>query len=126
LPLRPRNPNLPSKGNRMIDVQHLTKRYGEKTAVDDLTFTVKPGVVTGFLGPNGAGKSTTMRLMIGLDAPTTGAVTVGGRAYRDFQAPLHEIGALLEPGRCIPAARPITICWRWPRPTASRTRGSMS
>jgi ABC-2 type transport system ATP-binding protein len=80
----------------MIDVQHLTKRYGEKTAVDDLTFTVKPGLVTGFLGPNGAGKSTTMRLIIGLDAPTTGAVTVGGRAYRDFQAPLHEVGALLE------------------------------
>src|SRR5450432_2594463 len=80
----------------MIEAHGLTKRYGDKLAVDDLTFTVKPGLVTGFLGPNGAGKSTTMRLIIGLDAPTTGAVTVGGRAYRDFAAPLHEVGALLE------------------------------
>ena len=64
----------------MIDVQELTKRYGDKTAVDRLSFTVKPGHVTGFLGPNGAGKSTTMRVIIGLDAPTSGTVTVGGRA----------------------------------------------
>jgi len=80
----------------MIDVEHLTKRYGEKTAVDDLTFTVKPGVVTGFLGPNGAGKSTTMRLILGLDAPTGGSVTVNGKHYRDHSAPLHEVGVLLE------------------------------
>ncbi len=80
----------------MIDAQHLTKRYGEKTAVEDLSFTVKPGRVTGFLGPNGAGKSTTMRLILGLDAPTGGTVTVSGKAYRDFPAPLHEVGALLE------------------------------
>ncbi len=80
----------------MIEAHNLTKRYGEKTAVDDLTFTVKPGLVTGFLGPNGSGKSTTMRLIIGLDAPTTGAVTVNGKAYRDFAAPLHEVGVLLE------------------------------
>jgi ABC-2 type transport system ATP-binding protein len=80
----------------MIDAHNLTKRYGEKTAVDDLSFTVKPGIVTGFLGPNGSGKSTTMRLILGLDAPTQGAVTVNGRAYRDFPAPLHQVGVLLE------------------------------
>ena len=80
----------------MIDAQHLSKRYGERLAVDDLTFTVQPGVVTGFLGPNGAGKSTTMRMILGLDAPTSGTVTVNGKAYRDLPAPLHEIGAMLE------------------------------
>jgi ABC-2 type transport system ATP-binding protein len=80
----------------MIDAQHLTKRYGEKTAVDDLSFTVEPGLVTGFLGPNGSGKSTTMRLILGLDAPTRGTVTVGGKAYRDYPAPLQEVGVLLE------------------------------
>ena len=80
----------------MIEANNLTKRYGEKTAVDDLSFTVKPGIVTGFLGPNGSGKSTTMRLILGLDAPTTGSVTVGGKSYREFSAPLHEVGALLE------------------------------
>jgi ABC-2 type transport system ATP-binding protein len=80
----------------MIDASNLTKRYGEKTAVDGLTFTVRPGIITGFLGPNGAGKSTTMRLILGLDAPSAGAVTVAGKAYRDFLAPLHEVGALLE------------------------------
>jgi ABC-2 type transport system ATP-binding protein len=80
----------------MIDAHNLTKRYGDKTAVDDLSFTVEPGVVTGFLGPNGSGKSTTMRLILGLDAPSEGQVTVAGRAYRDFPAPLHEVGVLLE------------------------------
>jgi ABC-2 type transport system ATP-binding protein len=88
----------------MIHVQGLTKRYGDKVAVDDLSFTVKPGRVTGFLGPNGAGKSTTMRLILGLDAPTRGSATVNGRPYRQHVAPLHEVGALLEarsfhPGR---------------------------
>jgi ABC-2 type transport system ATP-binding protein len=80
----------------MIEVEHVTKRYGEKVAVDDLTFQVKPGIVTGFLGPNGAGKSTTMRVILGLDAPTSGSATVSGKAYRDLPAPLHEIGAMLE------------------------------
>jgi ABC-2 type transport system ATP-binding protein len=80
----------------VIDVRGVTKRYGEKLAVDDLTFQVQPGVVTGFLGPNGAGKSTTMRLILGLDAPTAGKVTVNGRAYRELSAPLHEVGAMLE------------------------------
>ena len=80
----------------MIEVQGLSKRYGDRVAVDDLSFTVKPGIVTGFLGPNGAGKSTTMRLILGLDRPSAGWATVNGRAYRDFEAPLHEVGALLE------------------------------
>jgi ABC-2 type transport system ATP-binding protein len=80
----------------MIEAVRLTKRYGEKTAVDGLTFTVKPGVVTGFLGPNGAGKSTTMRMILGLDAPTSGSVTVNGKAYAAHSAPLREVGALLE------------------------------
>jgi ABC-2 type transport system ATP-binding protein len=88
----------------MIEVAGLTKRYGDKLAVDDLTFTVRPGVVTGFLGPNGAGKSTTMRLLLGLDAPTRGSATVNGKPYREHAAPLREVGALLEarsahPGR---------------------------
>jgi ABC-2 type transport system ATP-binding protein len=80
----------------VIDVRDVTKRYGEKLAVDDLTFSVAPGIVTGFLGPNGAGKSTTMRLILGLDAPTSGTVRVNGCAYRELSAPLHEIGAMLE------------------------------
>src|ERR1700682_6535712 len=80
----------------MIDARGLTKRYGEKLAVDDLTFKVNPGIVTGFLGPNGSGKSTTMRLILGIDAPAGGSVTVNGKAYRDHAAPLHEVGVLLE------------------------------
>ncbi|MFD5475238.1 ATP-binding cassette domain-containing protein [Streptomyces sp. NPDC127105] len=88
----------------MIEAQQLTKRYGEKTAVDGLGFTVKQGTVTGFLGPNGAGKSTTMRMIVGLDAPTSGSVTVNGQRYARHRAPLQEVGALLEarsihPGR---------------------------
>jgi ABC-2 type transport system ATP-binding protein len=80
----------------VIDVRGLTKRYGDKLAVDDLTFTVAPGVVTGFLGPNGAGKSTTMRLILGLDRPTSGSATVNGKRYVELSAPLHEVGAMLE------------------------------
>ena len=80
----------------MIEAHGLTKDYGAKRAVDELTFTVKPGIVTGFLGPNGSGKSTTMRLILGLDRPTAGTVTVNGKRYRDFPAPLHEVGTLLE------------------------------
>jgi ABC-2 type transport system ATP-binding protein len=88
----------------MIEITSLVKRYGEKTAVDGLDFTVKPGVVTGFLGPNGAGKSTTMRMIVGLDAPTSGQVLVNGRRYAQHVAPLQEVGTLLEaksihPGR---------------------------
>ena len=80
----------------MIQVSGLTKRYGDKTAVNDLSFTVKPGIVTGFLGPNGAGKSTTMRMIAGLDAPTSGSVLVNGRPYQDARAPMAELGTLLE------------------------------
>ena len=80
----------------MIEVRNLTKDYGDKRAVEDLSFTVEPGIVTGFLGPNGAGKSTTMRLILGLDAPSAGSATVNGKLYRDHPAPLHEVGALLE------------------------------
>ena len=80
----------------MIEVRDLSKLYGEKLAVDHLTFTVRPGMVTGFLGPNGAGKSTAMRMMLGLDRPTTGSVTVNGKAYADHAAPLREVGAILE------------------------------
>ena len=82
--------------NSMIEARNLTKDYGSKRAVDGLSFTVQPGIVTGFLGPNGSGKSTTMRLILGLDAPTRGDVTVNGRHYPDHTAPLHEVGALLE------------------------------
>jgi ABC-2 type transport system ATP-binding protein len=80
----------------MIEASGLTKRYGETTAVNDLSFSVRPGIVTGFLGPNGSGKSTTMRLVLGLDAPTSGDVTVAGKHYAEHPAPLHEVGALLE------------------------------
>ncbi len=80
----------------MIEARQLTKRYGEKVAVEDLTFTVHPGLVTGLLGPNGAGKSTTMRMVIGLDAPTSGSVTVNGRPYVEHREPLRAVGALLE------------------------------
>ncbi|MFC7309354.1 ATP-binding cassette domain-containing protein [Streptomyces monticola] len=88
----------------MIRAHGLTKRYGDKTVVEDLTFEVRPGTVTGFLGPNGAGKSTTMRMLLGLDAPTRGRATIGNRSYAAHPAPLHEVGALLEarsvhPGR---------------------------
>jgi ABC-2 type transport system ATP-binding protein len=88
----------------VIEVTDITKRYGPTVAVRNLTFTVKPGIVTGFLGPNGAGKSTTMRLILGLDAPNSGRALVNGKPYREHAAPLAEVGALLEarsvhPGR---------------------------
>ena len=80
----------------MIEAVNLTKRYGDKVAVDHISFTVAPGTVTGFLGPNGAGKSTTMRMIMGLDKPTTGSIKVNGRPYRFLPAPLREVGALLD------------------------------
>ncbi|MEV0093324.1 ABC transporter ATP-binding protein [Streptomyces sp. NPDC050738] len=80
----------------MIELEGLTKRYGDKTAVDQLSFQVRPGVVTGFLGPNGAGKSTTMRMMLGLDNPTAGSVRIDGKHYRELAEPLKYIGALLD------------------------------
>ena len=80
----------------MIEARGLRKRYGKAVAVDGLTFDIRPGVVTGFLGPNGAGKSTTLRMILGLDRPTEGTVTVAGRAYRELAAPMREVGALLD------------------------------
>ncbi|MGZ4596192.1 MAG: ABC transporter ATP-binding protein [Actinomycetes bacterium] len=80
----------------MITAEHLSKSYGAKKAVDDISFTVAPGKVTGFLGPNGAGKSTTMRMVVGLDRPTAGTVTVNGRPYAEHRSPLTEVGVLLE------------------------------
>jgi ABC-2 type transport system ATP-binding protein len=82
----------------MIEARELTKRYGSTVAVQDLNFDVRAGVVTGFLGPNGAGKSTTMRLMVGLDRPSSGSVRVNGRAYGELRRPLHQVGAVLETG----------------------------
>ncbi|MFI9010912.1 ABC transporter ATP-binding protein [Actinosynnema sp. NPDC053489] len=86
----------------MIEVRGLTRRYGDVLAVDDLSFTVEPGKVTGFLGPNGAGKSTTMRVVLGLDRPTSGTALVNGRPYASFAEPLREVGALLDPGAVHP------------------------
>lgn len=88
----------------MIEARGLTKRYGDTVAVEDLSFQVRPGTVTGFLGPNGSGKSTTMRMIMGLDRPDAGSVTIGDRSYRELRWPLREVGALLEartfhPGR---------------------------
>ncbi|MFJ6987774.1 MULTISPECIES: ABC transporter ATP-binding protein [unclassified Streptomyces] len=80
----------------MIELAGVTKRYGEKVVVDDLTFTVRPGCVTGFLGPNGAGKSTTMRMMLGLDRPAAGTVLIDGRPYAALEEPLRHVGALLD------------------------------
>jgi ABC-2 type transport system ATP-binding protein len=88
----------------VIEAKGLTKHYGDKLAVDQLSFDVRPGVVTGFLGPNGSGKSTTMRMIMGLDLPNAGDATINGRHYHDLPWPMHEVGALLEakaihPGR---------------------------
>ncbi|WP_199434250.1 ATP-binding cassette domain-containing protein [Qaidamihabitans albus] len=87
----------------MITLRALTKRYGEKTVVDDLTFDVEPGRVTGFLGPNGAGKSTTMRMVLGLDRPSGGEALVGGRHYAELRHPVREVGAMLDAGSVHPA-----------------------
>jgi len=86
----------------MIEVRDLCKNYGDKVAVDHLSFTVRPGTVTGFLGPNGAGKSTTMRLILGLDRPTSGIATINGRRYAELEQPLRVVGALLEAGAVHP------------------------
>jgi ABC-2 type transport system ATP-binding protein len=88
-----------------IEAHGLTKRYGRTVAVDDLSFRVEAGRVTGFVGPNGAGKSTTMRLVLGLDAPNAGEARVNGRRYRDLRAPLREVGALLDAGATHPGRR---------------------
>ncbi|HEX6856506.1 MAG TPA: ATP-binding cassette domain-containing protein, partial [Streptosporangiaceae bacterium] len=85
-----------AEGTPMIEAQDLTKRYGSTAAVDRISFTVRPGLVTGFLGPNGAGKSTTMRMIMGLDRPTAGTVRVNGQPYGHLKRPLHQVGAVLE------------------------------
>jgi len=86
----------------MIELAGLTKVFGRTVAVDDLTCSVEPGMVTGFLGPNGAGKTTTMRLILGLDHPTAGTATIDGRAYRELKDPLHTVGALLDASQAHP------------------------
>src|SRR6202035_1663897 len=88
----------------MIEVNGLTKRYGSTTAVDHLSVTVRPGHVTGFLGPNGAGKSTTLRMILGLDRPTSGEVTIGGVPFTSLTRPLRHVGALLD-ATAVPAGR---------------------
>ena len=95
-PRRLLRPRRPVRRRAMIEAHGLVKRYGSTMAVNDLSFSIRPGLVTGFLGPNGAGKTTTMRMILGLDAPTQGSVTVGGRSYRDLPAPMREVGALLD------------------------------
>ncbi len=105
----------------MIKAMGLTKKYGDKVAVDDLSFSVSPGIVTGFLGPNGAGKSTTMRMILGLDAPTAGTVTINGRPFADHIRPLAEVGALLE-ARAIHTGRTARNHLRVMAATASISR----
>lgn len=96
----------------MIQATELTKRFGDTVAVDRLSFTISPGMVTGFLGPNGAGKTTTMRCILGLDRPTSGTVTVGGTDYRDLPAPMRSVGALLD-ARAVDGVRSARAHLRW-------------
>jgi ABC-2 type transport system ATP-binding protein len=109
----------------VIEARSLTKKFGDKAAVENLSFTVPPGVVTGFLGPNGAGKSTTMRMILGLDRPTSGSALVNGHPYDHARRRLNEIGALLDARNVHGAARPMPTCWRWRRATTSREIGLM-
>ncbi|GAA1952236.1 ABC transporter ATP-binding protein [Amycolatopsis minnesotensis] len=96
----------------MIEANSLTKKYGDVKAVDGLSFEIKPGVVTGFLGPNGSGKSTTMRMILGLDAPTEGSAEVNGKSYAGLAAPMHEVGALLD-AKAVDGARSARNHLRW-------------
>jgi ABC-2 type transport system ATP-binding protein len=96
----------------MITAHSLTKRYGATTAVDDLTFEVPPGLVTGFLGPNGSGKSTTMRMIMGLDVPTSGSALIGGKPFEELAWPLHEVAALLD-AKAFHPARTARNHLRW-------------
>jgi energy-coupling factor transporter ATP-binding protein EcfA2 len=118
-----RLPRDPGRCLATIEARGLTKRYGDKVAVDDLSFSIKPGRVTGFLGPNGAGKTTTMRMILGLDRPSAGAVTVNGKPFAGLYSPMREVGALLDakamqgqsscrPSDHAPAEMNVTIPYR--------------
>src|ERR1700682_1159423 len=96
----------------MIELKGLTKLFGQTRAVDDLTCSIEPGVVTGFLGPNGAGKTTTMRMILGLDHPTSGSATIDGRTYRELTNPLRAVGALLDANQVHPN-RSVRAHLRW-------------
>jgi ABC-2 type transport system ATP-binding protein len=100
-----------NEGHTVIEAKGLTKHYGDKVAVDQLSFTVRPGIVTGFLGPNGSGKSTTMRMTMGLDRPEGGDVTINGRHYHDLAWPLREVGALLEAKAIHPGRSAFAHLW---------------
>ena len=98
----------------MIEARGLVKKYGDTVAVGGLTFDVQPGLVTGFLGPNGSGKSTTLRMVLGLDAPTEGTVKVNGRPYNQHRHPLREVGRCSRPTQSTRDAAPTTTYWAWP------------
>ena len=109
----------------MIEAVGLTKRYGSTLAVNDLSFSVRPGVVTGFLGPNGAGKSTTMRMILGLDTPTSGRALIDGAAVRQAAPSAdQELARCWTRTGCIPTAAVVPTCASWPRPVAFRSSGS--
>ena len=101
-----------------IEVRGLCKRFGPVLALDGMSFTVRPGHVTGFVGPNGAGKSTTMRVILGLDAPDAGTALIGGQPYRSLRRPLTHVGALLDAAALQPAGPRATTCCGWPTPRA--------
>ena len=110
----------------MIEARSLTKRYGDKVAVDDLSFSIKPGRVTGFLGPNGAGKTTTMRMILGLDRPSAGAVTVNGKPFAGLYSPMREVGALLDAKAMQGHARPILLPAQRPCPSGNECHNPVS
>lgn len=107
-----------------IEVTGLRKRFGSTVALDGMSFTVRPGQVTGFVGPNGAGKSTTMRVILGLDAADAGSALIGGQPYRRLRCPLRTSGRCWTPRRCSRAGPPATTCCGWPTPRACPPTGS--
>ncbi len=107
----------------MIEARHLTKRYGKTVAVDEVSFVVRPGRVTGFLGPNGAGKSTTMRMVLGLDAPSAGSVLIDGKPYGELADPLRSVGALLDAKAIVGGRSAANHLSGWPTATGSAGAG---
>ena len=107
-----------------IEIERLSKRFGDVAAVDDLSFTVREGTVTGFLGPNGAGKSTTLRMLLGLVTPTGGTATIDGKRYADLDAPFRHVGAILEAERSTPAGGRAITCACSPSPQDCRSAAS--